>query len=122
MGQTSSADNAQRWALQSKILLHAISSREQLDALKFEDLTWKQLERGRYPYFGKVSVSKVLEALFREEYAGPSYTKEQLLDIIAGANWIAIATALSNMKNKSYRYTDKPIIIEKVDGKYVRQH
>ena len=118
MGHTSSADNAQRWALTSIVNLSAVSNKLDLKELEL-DLTWNQLERGRYPYFGKVSVASVLEALYREK--GASYTEEELLDVIAGSSWVSIQTALSHMKNNDYPYTDKPIIIQKVNGTYVRK-
>jgi len=76
------------------------------------------MQRGKYPFFGKISVATVLEALYREK--GASYTEEELVDIVPGSNWSTIQSTLSHMKNRSYPYTDKPIIIKQVNGSYVR--
>jgi hypothetical protein len=101
--------------------MYAISSKRDYELMNFHnDLSWNDIQRNRYPYFGKVSVTTVLETLYRTP--GASYTQDELLKLVAGATWDTIVMAISRMKTKKYKYTRKPLVIRREEGSYVRQN
>ena len=77
----------------------------------------KKLKNEKFPYWGKVSVQRVLRTLFADDSA---YTREELMEIVPGASWVSITTAMSMLKNKRYA-NGQTMVIEQVDGKYRRR-
>jgi len=132
LGQTLSPENAVRQAMIARTKMFAVTTKEEMKALpkvtrrylwddyaaKSLDDLWEVLKMQTFPYWGKVSVMKVLRSLFNDD--GASYTKEQLIETIPGATWISITTAMSMLKNKQYS-GGKVMVIAQEDGVYQRQ-
>ena len=132
LGNTLSAENARRQAMIARTVMYAVTSKEELRSLpnntrtplwedyaahSLDDL-WKTLRMFKFPYWGKVSVQRVLRHIFSDHEA--EFTKDELMDIVPGATWISITTAMSMLKNKEYS-NGKPLVIAQIDGKYRRQ-
>ena len=132
LGQTLSPENAHRRAMIARTPMYAITRQGELGNLPPETLRllredysasshaslWKRLKDDKFPYWGKVSVKKVLRSLFDD---GESvFSKEGLMDIVPGASWISITTAMSMLKNKEYA-DGKTLVITQVNGTYRRQ-
>ena len=132
LGQTLSPENAVRRAMISRTAMFAVTTKAEMKALpkvtrrflwddygasSLDDL-WEQLNTHKFPYWGKVSVMKVLRTVFNDDDA--SFTKDGLMDIVPGATWISITTAMSMLKNKDYS-GGKVLVIAQVEGKYRRQ-
>jgi hypothetical protein len=131
LGQTLSPENAYRQAMIARTPMLAITSEGELEqlpkaALKdfLDDFSvatpnglWKKLKSEKFPYWGKVSVQRVLRTLFSDDSA---YTREELMEIVPGASWVSITTAMSMLKNKRYS-NGRTMVIEQVDGKYRRR-
>jgi hypothetical protein len=132
LGQTLSPENACRQAMIARTPMYAVTRQGELGTLPPETLRllredynaashaalWKKLKDMKFPYWGKVSVKKVLRSLF--DVDGKVYTKDDLLKIVPGATWISITTAMSMLKNKEYA-DGKTLVITQVEGKYRRQ-
>jgi len=133
LGQTLSPENAFRQSMIARTSIYAVTQKSELKALPKEtrkllwedyaahslDDLWQTLRMHKFPYWGKVSVMKVLRSIFDDDDTG--FTKDELLDIIPGATWISITTAMSMLKNKRYATPGKPLVIAQIDGKYRRQ-
>jgi hypothetical protein len=145
LGQTSTHDNAVRQTMVAKGRMFAVSDAEDLaglpqsaflpimddycyggDAWRVDDLSdaaikkcWRNLKKQNFPYWGKVSVQKVIRNMYLTN--GAAYTKDELMEIIPGATWTSITTAFSMLKNKKYSQGELLIIERKVDtGQYTR--
>lgn len=133
LGQTLSPENAFRQSMIARTSIYAVTQKSELKALPKEtrkllwedyaahslDDLWATLAMHKFPYWGKVSVMKVLRSIFDDDDTG--FTKDELLDIVPGATWISITTAMSMLKNKRYATPGKPLVIAQIDGKYRRQ-
>ena len=133
LGQTLSPENAHRQSMIARTSMYAVTKKEELRKLpnktrtslwedyaahSLDDL-WKTLRMHKFPYWGKVSVMKVLRFVFSDRNA--EFTKDELMEIVPGATWISITTAMSMLKNKKYAKPGKPVVITQIDGKYRRQ-
>lgn len=132
LGQTLSPENAHRQAMIARTSIYAVTTLDELKKLPkqtrkllWDDYSahsladlWNSLKAQKFPYWGKVSVQKVLRSIFDDDTCG--YTKDELLDAVPGATWISITTAMSMLKNKDYA-KGKPLVIAQSDGMYRRQ-
>ena len=133
LGKTFSADNARRHVIVAKDDMHAVTSITELaelplpvqhtlmDTHYMDDIraVWGPMKKESYPYWGKVSVQRVVRSLFPEDNPTAAYSKDELLDAIPGATWISITTAFSMLKNKKYA-RGNIVNINQVKGKYRR--
>jgi hypothetical protein len=140
LGQTFSQINAERHAIVSRDPLTVIGRRGDIERLplpiqnrlledydadnvaKLWNILKKRTEstKDRFPYWGKVSVQRVLRHLFRDVDSDVAYSKQALLEMIPGASWISITTAFTMLKNKKYS-RGKTMSIGFKKGKYRRQ-
>lgn len=132
LGQTLSAANAYRQSMIARTSMYAVTNKEELKKLPkearkyiWEDYAahsvndlWATLKMHKFPYWGKVSVMRVLRSIFNDDEL--AFSKEELLEIVPGATWISITTAMSMLKNKNYA-GGKVIMIAQIDGKYRKQ-
>jgi len=132
LGQTLSPENAHRQAMIARTSMFAVTRQGELGTLPPETLKllradysaesfevlWRRLGNAKFPYWGKVSVQRVLRSIF---ITGSSFTKDELMETVPGATWISITTAMSMLKNKKYAKPGKPLVIAQIDGKYRRQ-
>ena len=89
---------------------------EDFGAKSFRAL-YAMITNGAVPYWGKVSVKKVLRHMYTNGEC--ALTRDELLDTVPGATWISITTAFSMLKNKEY--ADGAVMrIDQIDGKYRR--
>ena len=130
LGQTYSEDNAKRHVMVSKDKMFIVSKLSELGLLPVKVVSemmsdydvdtqmklWNTLNKKSFPYWGKVSVEKVVRAVYAKDAA---YTKDELLLVIPGATWISITTAFSMLKNKKY-VSNNILPIKKIEGKYRR--
>ena len=133
LGQTLSPENAKRQAMIARTSMYAVTRKEELKLLPretskllWEDYAahstadlWKTLRMYKFPYWGKVSVMRVIRSIFNDDTL--AFSRDELLDIVPGATWISITTAISMLKNKKYAKPGKPLVIAQVDGKYRKQ-
>lgn len=131
LGQTLSKENAERHAMISRMPLFVVSNKDELKKLPKKALRalnadfgaksmaalWAMLTKKTFPYWGKVSVKKVVRHLYANGKC--ELTRDELLDTVPGATWISITTAFSMLKNKKYAGGDV-IVIDQIDGKYRR--
>lgn len=137
LGQTFSEDNARRHALVARDTMHVVLRQGDLESLPvnvrnglleefgidYDDSVkklWNTLKKQNFPYWGKISVQRCVRHLFRDEDPHAAYTKSQLLEMIPGATWISITTALTMLKNKNYA-RGKTMQIKFIEGKYRRE-
>ena len=133
LGQTLSPENAYRQAMIARTSIYAVTQKDELNGLpretrlllledyasKSNEALWTALKSSKFPYWGKVSVMKVLRSIFDGDDL--AFSKDELLDVVPGATWISITTAMSMLKNKKYAKPGKPLVIAQIDGKYRRR-
>lgn len=133
LGQTYSADNAVRHAMVAKDKMYAVTRPNDLsriDKCVGEEMLmehgvtsvmqlWNIFKKQTFPYWGKVSVKKVVRTLYAN--GRTELTKDELMETIPGATWISITTAFSMLKNKKYAKPGKVLVIERKNGKYRRK-
>lgn len=132
LGQTLSPENAYRQSMIARTSMFAVTTKDELKSLpketrrllmddyfarSYDDL-WQTLSDQKFPYWGKVSVMKVLRSIFDDD--STEFSKDDLMEIVPGATWISITTAMSMLKNKEYA-GGKTIVIAQNEGMYRRQ-
>lgn len=131
LGQTLSPENAKRHAMVSRMPLYVVTDQRDFSILpkpciralnedhgaKSFRALWAMMSKKTYPYWGKVSVKKVLRHMYSN--GDCEMTRDELLKAVPGATWISITTAFSMLKNREYA-DGELIVVEQIDGKYRR--
>lgn len=133
LGQTFSADNAKRHAIVARDTMFIVLRESCLDNLPLEvqaglfeeygvdtvKKLWLRLKKQNFPYWGKISVQRIVRHFFKEEDGDAAYTKQELLDTIPGATWISITTAITMLK-RTKTSRGKTMDVRFVNSKYRR--
>jgi hypothetical protein len=120
LGQTFSPDNAKRHVIVARDKMYTVLKQSDIDNLPLPVMNglmeefdvdtssqklWNAMKKRpsrAIPYWGKISVQRVIRHLYRDEAPDAAYTKNELLENIPGATWVSITTALTMLKNPKY--------------------